>query len=174
MPILSRIYTRGGDAGQTSLPDGRRVPKNDLHLAVEGEIDELNSVLGWVGAAEFAASELPPQLQIRQRELFLLGASQLKDRHVAELESSIDAMSRELGPLRNFILPAGTEAACRLHIARTVCRRAERALVALSRQESTSPASLAFLNRLSDWLFTAARLENLRAGRAEAPWRREV
>ena len=169
-----KIYTRTGDHGETSLFGGTRVPKNDPRIEAYGTVDELNSFLGLARAAE-----LPPQvddvLHQVQMDLFDIGAhlaSPGSDRfpdvdpsRIAELEEAIDAMERELAPLTGFILPGGTLAASQLHVARTVCRRAERCVIALDEEPT-----VAYLNRLSDYLFVAARFANLKAGRGDVPW----
>jgi cob(I)alamin adenosyltransferase len=166
---LTRIYTRAGDAGETSLGDGSRVLKTDLRIEAYGTVDELNSLL----ALALASSELPtdfrPWLERIQNELFDLGADlsvPLEDERerlrvvpeqVEWLEQLCDLVNERLEPLKSFVLPGGGEAAARLHVARTVCRRAERAAVALGETAEINPFSLAYLNRLSDLLFILAR-----------------
>ena len=179
---LTRIYTRGGDAGETSLGDGSRVPKTDLRIATYGTVDELNSVLGLVLAAG-PPNELRPWLERIQNELFDLGADlsvPLEDarerlRVVGEqvdwLEELCDRVNLRLEPLRSFVLPGGTEVAARLHLARTVCRRAERCAVALSADAPVNPVAIAYLNRLSDLLFILARAANAEAGYPEPLWK---
>ena len=187
---MTRIYTRGGDGGETSLGDGARVPKSDRRVGVYGEVDELNSVLGCCVAqltlgggseeAGFAA-----ELAALQSRLFDLGAVLADARRsvdlmlpdapadpfdAARLETLIDAREARLAPLRRFILPGGTLAAAHLHVARTVCRRAERAAVTLAADEAVPAGALIFLNRLSDYLFTLARDANRAAGLADVPW----
>jgi cob(I)alamin adenosyltransferase len=177
---LTRIYTRAGDAGETSLGDGSRVPKTNPRIEAYGAVDELNSVLGLA-----LASDLPPEfrpwLEQVQNDLFDLGADlsvPLEDERerlrvttvqVERLEELCDLVNERLEPLKSFILPGGTEAAARLHVGRAVCRRAERLAVALAEKDSVNPAALAYLNRLSDLLFILARAANV--GIAEPLWR---
>lgn len=188
---MVRIYTRGGDGGETSLGDGARVPKTSPRVGVYGEVDELNSALGCSAAllAKGAAErewELAGELAALQSRLLDLGAVLADPRRsatlcaagapadpfgAAALEVLIDAHDARLEPLRQFILPGGTPAAAHLHLARTICRRAERAAVALAAAEAVPAGALAFLNRLSDYLFTAARAANLAAGVPDVPWR---
>lgn len=185
------IYTRGGDGGETGLFDGTRVPKHHERVAAYGEVDELNAVLGLARSllAE-SAGDLDHELERLQRDLFALGAlladprrdgedpesRPLEDRlslrgeRIEELEALIDRWEAELEPLRNFILPAGLPAAAALHVARTVARRAERALSPLVRSGAGHAIALRYLNRLSDLLFVAARLANLRSGSGDEPW----
>ena len=176
---LTRIYTRGGDGGETSLGDGSRVPKTDARVVAYGVVDELNSQLGLV-----LAGEVPPRvrepLERIQNELFDLGADlavpfvegddklRVTLAQVEELERLCDEFNAELDPLRSFVLPGGTELAAHLHVARTVCRRAEIATVTAS-SESVNPLALVYLNRLSDLLFILARAAN--AGRDEPLWK---
>jgi cob(I)alamin adenosyltransferase len=182
---MSRIYTRTGDEGETGLFGGGRVPKSDIRVRAYGEVDELNAVLGWVVARLADADpELRERIVLVQGDLFSLGAHLATPtdapsrRHLpplpaerpARFEGWIDAAEEELEPLRSFILPGGTEAGAALHLARTVCRRAERAVVALEREEDVAPEILVYLNRLSDLLFDLARLANHRAGVPETPW----
>jgi cob(I)alamin adenosyltransferase len=181
-----KVYTRGGDAGETALFGGRRVSKAAPRVEAYGEVDELNAVLGLV-RAELADADLGAQLERIQSSLFDLGselatpdldarerkgkpAPRIRDADAAELERWIDALDLELEPLTSFVLPGGTRAAALLHLARTVCRRAERRVIALSTSEPIAPASVKYLNRLSDYLFTAARAANQRAGIAEPKW----
>ncbi len=177
---LTRIYTRAGDAGETSLGDGSRVPKTDPRIEAYGAVDELNSLLGLVLAGELFA-EFRPWLEQVQNDLFDVGADlsvPLEDERerlrvttaqVERLEELCDLVNERLEPLKSFILPGGTEAAARLHVARSVCRRAERLAVDLAGKSSVNPAALAYLNRLSDLLFILARAAN--AGTAEPLWR---
>jgi cob(I)alamin adenosyltransferase len=188
---MTRIYTRGGDRGETSLGDGARVPKTSRRVGVYGDVDELNSALG-CSVALLAAGNvvgehgLAAELTALQSRLFDLGAVLADPRRAAELcadgaaadpfdaaalEGLIDAHDAHLAPLRQFILPGGTAAAAHLHLARTICRRAERAAVALAGSEPVPAGALVFLNRLSDYLFTAARAANRAAGVADVPWR---
>jgi cob(I)alamin adenosyltransferase len=178
---LDRIYTRGGDAGETSLGDGARVPKDDARIEAFGTVDELNAVLGLVLAHDFAEPRRA-WLERIQNELFDLGADlsvpmadarrerlRVSDEQVEALERLCDEANEPLDPLRSFVLPGGTETAALLHLARTVCRRAERLTVGLARTEDVNPAALAYLNRLSDFLFILARAENV--GRPEPLWK---
>jgi cob(I)alamin adenosyltransferase len=185
MPPLTKIYTRGGDKGETSLGGGQRVPKDDLRVEAYGDADELNACLGLALAQGVVAESLAKELAEIQNTLFNLGSDlcfreedklkyaglpKVEERHVKALEDSIDLMNEELGPLTNFILPGGSLAASQLHLARTVCRRAERRLATLSHREEVSPWPGRYLNRLSDWLFVAARFENRAASRTETLW----
>jgi cob(I)alamin adenosyltransferase len=171
---LTRIYTRGGDRGETSLGDGSRVPKTDPRVEAVGQVDELNSLLGWALAAEGA-----PELLVRvQNELFDLGADlatpdagsrprlRVSQEQVERLESECDVANAGLEPLKSFVLPGGSELAARLYVARAVSRRAERAVL---RVEGVSPLVGVYLNRLSDLLFILARAAN--AGGEETLWR---
>jgi cob(I)alamin adenosyltransferase len=165
---LTRIYTRGGDKGETSLGDGSRVPKTDPRIAAYGTVDELNAQLGLVLAAD-VADEFRPWLEQVQNDLFDVGADlsvpldDERDRlrvtaeQTARLEGWCDEVNKRLEPLKSFVLPGGGEVAARLHVARTVCRRAEREAVALADSHDVSPEVLAYLNRLSDLLFILAR-----------------
>ena len=186
MPKGPRIYTRTGDDGTTGLASGRRVSKADLRVEAYGTVDELNAVLGVV-LAEGCRPELADTLERVQSELFDLGTDlcflesekegmelpQIEEGHVKGLERAIDRLSEELAPLKNFILPGGALGAARLHFARTVCRRAERLAVALGASEPVGEWVVKYLNRLSDYLFVAARFENLRQGIDDVPWRTE-
>jgi cob(I)alamin adenosyltransferase len=180
---LDRIYTRAGDAGETSLGDGTRVPKTDARIEAYGTVDELNAVLGLVLAGE-VGPELRTALERVQNELFDLGADlavpfddERRERlrvgraQVEALEALCDRANEELEPLRSFVLPGGTETAARLHLARTVCRRAERLSVALDAEHGINPEALAYLNRLSDLLFILARAANAAVGMPEPLWR---
>lgn len=178
------IYTKTGDAGQTGLLSGRRVDKDDVRVAAYGELDELNAVLG-VARAQGLDASISVSVGRVQEELFTLG-SQLAAAEKADhpaiprvqaewtsaLEREIDAADQEMPTLRAFILPGGSLGASWLHLARTVCRRAERAVVTLAHREAVDPVLLAYVNRLSDWLFTLARLANHRAGTTEPVWRK--
>lgn len=183
MPRLTRIYTRAGDDGSTGLGFGGRVAKDALRVECYGTVDELNSCLGAARAAAMPV-ELEPDLARIQNELFHLGSDlcvpeaekerhpvpRIEERHVAALEALIDRWNESLPPLENFVLPGGAPAAAALHVARTVCRRAERLLVALARQEAVGPATLPYLNRLSDALFVLARAANRLDGRPDVLW----
>ena len=181
---LTRIYTRGGDGGETSLGDGSRAPKTDPLVAAFGTVDELNSALGLVLAAEDLPDELRSVLAEVQNELFDLGADvsvpveaagkerlRITGARVERLEHLCDRFNEPLPPLRSFVLPGGGEAAARLHLARAICRRTERATVAASEQRDVNPAALAYVNRLSDLLFILARSANAAAGIDEPLWR---
>jgi cob(I)alamin adenosyltransferase len=166
---LTRIYTRGGDAGQTSLGDGARVPKTDARIEAYGSVDELNSAIGFALATADLPPEFRPWLEQIQNDLFDLGADlsvpmeddrerlRVSGEQVQLLEQLCDRINAGLEPLKSFVLPGGGEAAARLHLARTVCRRAERRSVALGESAELNPAALAYLNRLSDLLFILAR-----------------
>ncbi len=180
-----RIYTRTGDEGDTGLFGGGRVPKDHPRVAAYGDVDELNSALGVVRAT--APVELFDELLASvQRDLFSIGGhlatpdpdkvkkalarAELSEDRTAAFEHAIDDADAELPPLRAFILPAGTPKAAALHLARTVCRRAERAVVALSHEAEVPALFLVYLNRLSDLLFTLARLANHRSGTGDVTW----
>jgi len=176
---LSKITTRTGDAGDTGLGDGARVSKASARIAALGEVDELNSVLG-VLLAEELPGEVRDALVGVQHDLFDLGGEVSIPGHtivtaaqVERLERLVETFNRELPPLKEFILPAGTRAAALAHLARTVCRRAERALVALARAEQVADAPRIYLNRLSDLLFVLGRSLNRAAGGADVLWQRE-
>jgi cob(I)alamin adenosyltransferase len=181
-----RIYTRSGDTGQTGLFGGARVAKDDLRVEAYGTVDELNSALGLASSA-LEESDLGALIQRIQSRLFDLGADLATplgegdalsknriDRFPSEetksLESAIDLLESELPPLTRFILPGGTEAAARLHYARTVCRRAERRIVHLASIEQINAEIVRYINRLSDFLFVAARAANHRAGVSDIVW----
>ena len=182
---INRVYTRRGDQGETSLAGGQRVPKDSPRIEAYGAVDELNS---FVGAARVTATEagLLPLAAILLRiehELFNLGSilatrpedvhpqqARVTDAEVVQLESEIDRMNAELPPLRSFVLPGGGRLNADLHICRTVCRRAERAAVALGRVESVSPEAVRYLNRLSDALFVWSRWASHVTGAPETLW----
>jgi cob(I)alamin adenosyltransferase len=176
-----KIYTRTGDHGQTSLFGGARVAKNDARIEAYGTVDELSSHIG-VARASSLPVESEAILHQVQVDLFEVGAHLaspgtsrfpgVEPQRIAELEDAIDAMEQELEPLKSFILPAGALAAAQLHVARTVCRRAERLVVALQDESDATLSTIAYLNRLSDYLFVAARFANKRAGVEDVPWRR--
>jgi cob(I)alamin adenosyltransferase len=175
-----KIYTRTGDHGETSLFGGARVAKNDARIEAYGTVDELSSHLG-VARASGVPAEVDAVAEQVQRDLFDIGAHLaspgtsrfpgVDPRRIAELETAIDAMERELAPLTNFILPGGTLAAAQLHVARTVCRRAERLVVALHDETPATLSTIAYLNRLSDYLFVAARFANKRAAVPDVAWK---
>jgi cob(I)alamin adenosyltransferase len=178
-----KIYTRTGDDGSTSLFSGGRVAKSHPRVETYGAIDELNSALG----AARAAAPAPPVEAILadlQHQLFKLGAdlatpgegahphiARVSAEEVSQLESGIDRMDAQLPPLKNFILPGGSPAAAQIHVARSICRRAERLAVLLAASDPINPAALVFLNRLSDFLFTLARFENVLKGVSETVWK---
>ena len=178
-----KIYTKTGDAGETSLFDGTRVSKTDPRVAAYGDVDELHACLG-VARASNVDDETQERLLLLQRDLFAMGAQladprhKIADRvtkavmsreHVERLESWIDALESELPPLRHFVLAGGSPGGALLHLARTVCRRAERSVLALG-ADAVDPIVRAYLNRLSDLLFVMARSANHRAGAPETQW----
>jgi cob(I)alamin adenosyltransferase len=178
-----KIYTRTGDSGDTALFDGTRVQKSDPRVAAYGDLDELNAWLGFV-TANLSDDDVIPKLRQIQRDLFAIGARLADPSHriagrvtkavisadaVARLEAWIDALDAELPALRRFILAGGSSAGASLHVARTVCRRAERSMVALG-EEAFEAELLQYMNRLSDLLFTLARAVNRRAGVPEVEW----
>jgi cob(I)alamin adenosyltransferase len=183
MPRITRVYTRTGDDGTTALATGERVRKDSPRIAVNGTVDELSSHVG-LALALRVGERLAPELRKIQNELFHLGAElstpsagdeeprgpAIDDRHVVALEQLMDLLGEALAPLENFVLPGGSPAAAQLHIARAVCRRAERELVQLAREETVRGASLRYLNRLSDALFVMARFENFASGYQDVLW----
>ena len=180
-----RIYTRTGDAGETGLFAGGRVPKDHPRVAAYGDVDELNAALGMAMTLAPTADDRE-LLETIQRDLFTIGSElatpdpaklaqalsgpRVGEAHVAVLERAIDACEAALEPLRNFILPGGTSKAAAFHLARTVCRRAERAVVRLGHETTVSADILKYLNRLSDLLFVLARAANARAGVRDVTW----
>lgn len=178
-----RIYTKTGDDGTTGLFGGSRVLKDSLRIEAYGTVDELNAIIGVVRTYALLG-QLETQLGTISADLFTLGADlatpldppptyqipRITDDHVRELESWIDAHDASLQPLKTFILPGGSPAAAHLHVARTVCRRAERRVVALMQHEDLGTSVLQYLNRLSDYLFTASRMANADAGISDIPW----
>jgi cob(I)alamin adenosyltransferase len=175
--ILNRIYTRTGDKGDTGLGTGKRVPKFDLRIEAYGTVDETNACIGVVRLT--TSGDLDGMLARVQNDLFDLGADlcipedgseialkalRMKEAQVERLEGEIDAMNSQLQPLTSFVLPGGTPAAAQLHVARTVCRRAERLIVKLAQAETVGDAAVKYINRLSDFLFVAARFANLAQG----------
>lgn len=177
---LSKIYTRTGDAGTTGLGDGSRVGKDAPRIAALGDVDELNAVVGLLLCEDLPA-EVRALLTGIQHDLFDLGGELsvpggafLKDTQPARLEQAIDRFNDELTPLKEFILPGGTRAAALTHHARTVCRRAERAVVALAQIETVSVAARQYLNRLSDLLFVLARWLNKHAGAGDVLWQKGI
>lgn len=185
MPMvrINRVYTRAGDNGSTALGGGQRVPKDSLRIEAYGTVDELNSVIG-VAVAMGVAESLREPLFIVQQVLFNLGADlcilesdkerlqvpRIEPRHVEQLEQWMDAWNAELEPLQSFILPGGDAAAAHLHVARTVCRRAERRVVALAREEPVGEQVVPYLNRLGDFLFVAARYQAKLSGKGDVLW----
>jgi cob(I)alamin adenosyltransferase len=183
MPRITKVYTRTGDDGTTGLGGGQRVPKDSPRIEAYGTVDELNSQIGAAVAAGVNEVLRAPLASI-QNELFHLGSDlcvleedkarlsvpRIEERHVAALEALMDRLSEELAPLENFILPGGAPSAAALHVARTVCRRAERLVVALAREEAVGPFTVKYLNRLSDALFVMARHENKRRGVPDVLW----
>lgn len=180
-----KIYTKTGDKGDTGLFGGGRVPKDDPRVEAYGDVDELNAVLGMVRAVEMMP-RIDEVIVPIQRDLFAIGAllatpdlakmhdhlskAQIDEGRISELEHSIDDCDRELEPLRAFILPGGTPKSAALHVARTVCRRAERRVITLQREVEIPSIVVVYLNRLSDLLFTLARVANNRAGAGEVTW----
>ena len=183
MPRLTKIYTKTGDEGTTGLAGGRRVPKDSQRVTTYGTVDELNSQIGVAlatGLCDRLSTELPPI----QNQLFDLGADlatpaesqarhpvpTVEARHIEKLEGLIDEFNAVVGPLTNFLLPGGAAGAAQLHVARTICRRAEREATTLARDESIGSTVLPYLNRLSDALFVMARYENHERGVTEPLW----
>ncbi len=178
---LTRIYTRGGDAGETSLGDGSRVSKLDARIVAFGAVDELNAALGVVLAGELG-DELREPLERIQNELFDVGADlsvpgevegrlRIEQALVDRLEQDCDRFNAELPELKSFVLPGGTQAAAALHVARTICRRAERETLRASEAHRLGPLVAVYLNRLSDLLFILARAANTLADRDEPLWK---
>lgn len=181
-----KIYTKTGDDGTTGLFGGQRTSKADPRIECYGTVDELNAAVGWAAVAAAAEPEILSRLRAVQAELLVIGSHlatptgasaqaslpALEGSMIARLEREIDAAEGQLPPLRNFILPGGSELAARLHVTRTVCRRAERLVSAFQQADRTVPQTvLIYLNRLSDWLFVQARLANRLAGVEDVPWK---
>ncbi len=173
---LSKIYTRTGDKGTTGLGDGSRVEKDNLRVEAFGTVDELNSTVGLVLAAQLPVN-IQSILNRVQHELFDLGGelcvpgtTLIPDSYVDGLEADLDMLNENLPPLKDFILPGGSDSAARCHLARTVCRRAERRVVALAHDEDINQATIRYLNRLSDFLFVAARVIARADNGAEVLW----
>ena len=175
-----KIYTKTGDAGETGLFGGGRVPKDDARVRAYGEVDELNAWIGFAIAIHLPTFE-SNVLEVIQRDLFSIGAelatpdakklrASLDDATVGALERVIDSYDPKLKPLKNFILPGGSPKAAALHVARTVCRRAERSVVTLARSQPVNPLINQYLNRLSDLLFVLARAVNMQTGHDDIPW----
>lgn len=183
MPKITKVYTKTGDDGTTGLGGGQRVPKDALRIEVYGTVDELNSAIG-IALAGGLDPEVAAHCRRIQNELFHLGSDlcvleedkarmpvpRIESHHVDALERAIDAMNEAVGPLTNFILPGGAPGAAHLHLARTICRRAERLAVALARGEQVGPSVVVYLNRLSDALFVMARYENRYRGISDTTW----
>jgi cob(I)alamin adenosyltransferase len=183
MPRITKIYTKTGDDGTTGLGGGQRVKKHAPRIEAYGTVDELNSHIG-VAIAAGVVPELAERLRAIQNELFHLGSDLcileedkqrfevpcIEQRHVEALEATLDGLTAEVGPLENFILPGGSPAAAQLQVARAVCRRAERLLVALAEIEPVGPHTVRYLNRLSDALFVMARYENKRRNIEDPLW----
>jgi cob(I)alamin adenosyltransferase len=176
---LSKIYTRTGDSGTTGLGDGSRVNKDSLRVDAMGDVDELNSVIG-ILLTEPLAGQVAEVLTRIQHDLFDLGGeicipghAMIKAKRITALENILDAWNDELEPLKEFILPGGTRAAAYCHLARTVCRRAERQLTRLSRHETVTELSMQYLNRLSDLLFVLCRILNKQAGVSDVLWKNQ-
>jgi cob(I)alamin adenosyltransferase len=183
MVRINRVYTKTGDDGTTALGGGQRIPKDSLRIEAYGTVDELNSAIG-VAVAAGLHQTMRPQFFIIQQVLFNVGSDlcmleedkkkwplpQVEARHVEQLEGWIDQWNEELEPLKSFILPGGDVAAAQLHVARTVCRRAERVTFSLSREEGVSEFVIPYLNRLSDLLFVAARFQVKASGGQDILW----
>ena len=176
---LSKITTRTGDQGETGLGDGSRVPKDHPRVAAMGDVDELNSALGVLLAEKLpdemraAFSQVQQDLLDLGGELSIPGHTLLKPDRVGVLEQTTEKWNADLAPLREFILPGGSRAAAAAHLARTVCRRAERSVVALARKDKVSAGARQYLNRLSDLLFVTARVLNSAAGVGDVQWRHQ-
>ena len=183
MVRINRVYTRAGDKGDTALGGGQRVAKDSLRIEAYGAVDELNSAIG-VALSAGVDQRLSAALQVIQQELFNLGSDlailqadkdrlpvpQVEARHVEKLETLIDELNDQLEPLKSFILPGGTPAASQLQVARTICRRAERRVISLAREEAIGEFVIPYLNRLSDALFVMARAENKAKSEPETLW----
>ncbi len=183
MPRLTKLYTRKGDDGSTALGSGRRIPKDAIRVSSYGTVDEVNSALG-VALAYELSPRLMEMVSVIQNELFHVGSDlcfteedkqtvqipQIGKTQVKRLESWIDELNAAVGALENFILPGGSTGAAHLHLARTICRRAEREVTTLKRQEAIGAYVLPYLNRLSDLLFVMARFENKERGIPEPLW----
>lgn len=184
---LSKIITRTGDQGTTGLANNTRVPKTDQRIVAIGDIDELNSCIGLLKSAiatfsnrKHIHAKFDSQLSFIQHRLFDLGGELslpgyifIQEKHIQQLENEVSEMNQQLTPLKEFILPAGHITASQCHVARSVCRRAERSCVALNQTETINSHSLIFMNRLSDWLFTFARILNKENDTSEVFWKKE-
>ena len=173
---LSKIYTRTGDDGTTGLGDGTRVAKDSLRVKVMGDVDELNSIIG-IMQTEAQGANIHEVLEAIQHDLFDMGGelcmpgyAMIKPERVTALETQLDAWNETLSPLKEFILPGGSRAAAYCHLARTVCRRAERTMTKLNSQEKLTEVSLHYINRLSDLLFVLCRTLNKNAGKPDVLW----
>lgn len=183
MPRITKVYTRTGDDGTTGLGTGARISKTSLRIEAYGTVDELSACIG-LALAQQPVTELVESLRRIQNELFHLGADlcipeadkqrypgpRVEARHVAALEQLMDKLSESLPPLENFILPGGSAAAAGLHVARTICRRAERIIIALSQEEPVGAQVIPYINRLSDALFVMARFQNRQMGVDDPLW----
>jgi cob(I)alamin adenosyltransferase len=183
--MAPKIYTKTGDDGRTGLFGGGRVSKDDMRVEAYGDVDELNAFIGAARSVEMMP-RIDEVIAPVQRDLFAIGAllatphpeehkkqlekARISDKRIAQLEQAIDDGEEELDPLKAFIMPGGTPKAAALHVARTVCRRAERAVVRLGKVEEVPPIVVVYLNRLSDLLFVLARVANRRAGAGEVTW----
>ena len=178
-----KIYTRTGDSGMTGLIGGGRIEKNSLRMSAIGDVDELNAAVGLARTESLDRPEIDSELEMIQNWLFDLGAElaspveharqyrSISVKTIEKLEQSIDGQTAQLEPLQNFILPGGSPLAARLHLARCVCRRTERSILELNEHEGVGEEALAFMNRLSDWLFVAARTANRLSGVQDVKWR---
>ena len=187
MPKITKVYTKTGDLGETSLGGGQRVSKDSIRIQSYGTVDELNSYIG-VACAANLDNEILEKLKLIQNELFHLGSDLcfteedkkkfaiplIEERHVTALENIMDDFSEKLKPLENFILPGGTIGSANLHVARTVCRRAEREVITLSNQEAIGEYVIKYLNRLSDTLFVMARYENFKKNYEDIYWNSRI
>lgn len=183
MVRINRVYTRTGDAGTTALGGGQRVPKDSLRIEAYGTVDELNSVIG-VAVASGLDTTMRDQFHVIQQVLFNLGSDlcileedkerllvpKIEPRHVEQLEAWMDEWNETLEPLKSFILPGGDLASAQLHVARTVCRRAERLVISLAREEEVGELVIPYLNRLSDFLFVASRHQSRLSGKGDVLW----
>ena len=183
MPRITKVYTRTGDDGTTALGGGQRLPKDDPRIVAYGTVDELNALIG-VAVSSGLEARIAEELTRIQNQLFHLGSDlcvleedkqtmpvpMIDESHVLALETLMDELSEDLEPLQNFVLPGGSAAAANLHVARTVCRRAERDLVTLAASQAVGAFTLRYLNRLSDALFVMARWENVQKGVVDVLW----
>ncbi len=183
MVRINRVYTRTGDAGTTALGGGQRVPKDSLRIEAYGTVDELNSVIG-VAVASGLDTTMRERFHVIQQVLFNLGSDlcileedkerllvpKIEPRQVEQLEAWMDEWNETLEPLKSFILPGGDLASAQLHVARTVCRRAERLVISLAREEEVGELVIPYLNRLSDFLFVASRHQSRLSGKGDVLW----